>query len=292
MSRVSSWLARTMTPRVRSGPEYSRTTVSLLNGTGTQVTARARRPLQGFGEPRERERVFNRDCLILDFDCARTRLSRTRPPVRRHMQRCLLTRVTAAAGLAFTLGAVGPAVAAAQDDRPGARGTIEPYAGVFWNRYDVGRDRSRLGGIAGLRAGYGGNSIVRLVGNVAYAHSGDVGGPMTGASYFVYDNDWIVATGGAETQWITAGRSSAALGIEVGAAWRRTVRDGQVGTPTDDGYGRDDWSPVDLVVPSFAARYRVGARTTMSFAFRAHVSDMLEGGNKISPAVTLGLSFR
>lgn len=104
-----------------------------------------------------------------------------------------------------------------------------------------------------------------LIRTLAYAHSSDVG-YRTGSSCVVYDYQWVLATAGAELEY---GRTATtfAVGGELGAAWWRTPRQGQVGTPpVDPCYGGDARAPCSGVHVGRAGEWRSCSPLRCSFA--------------------------
>lgn len=188
-----------------------------------------------------------------------------------------MNRIFTGAALSLLLVSA-PAVA---QERQENRFRLEPYAGAFSDSYDISPDGNNTGMQVGLRVGYelGGRS--RLLASAGYASSRHVGNPNGLAEYFVYDNTWALTTIGAEYDLI-GGRTSAALGLQVGAGWRRLDRTGQVGSPEGytDWYGGDGFSPVDVVVPGLTIRHRVSART----ALMLNVQDQGRWRSSMGPA--------
>ena len=160
--------------------------------------------------------------------------------------------------------------------------------GVIRDAYDIGNDDSRLGLITGARLGLG-KGRVRLVVNAGVAQSKDVALSL-GSSYYVYRNDYRIATIGVEGDLI-AGRTSFVGGIDVGSAWRRISRTGQVGAPLDDGFGSREWSPNEILVPSLGIRRQVATQIAVGATGSMQYAHFLEGGST-SPMLTLGLVYR
>ena len=112
----------------------------------------------------------------------------------------------------------------------GNRFSLEPYAGAIKDAYDASPDGENTGYLVGFRVGYLLGGRTRLLGNIGYSSSDDVTDPGPLAAYPVFDNTWVFTTAGAEFD-VVPGRTSASLGLQGGAAWRRVDVDGFVGGP-------------------------------------------------------------
>ena len=200
-----------------------------------------------------------------------------------------MNRIFAGAALSILLVA---APAAAQESQEN-RFLLEPYAGVFTDSYDISPDGENRGMQLGLRLGYEMGGRLRLLANAGYASSAHVGNPNGLPDYFVYDNTWALTTVGTEYD-VIGGPTSIALGLQVGAGWRRLDRTGQVGSPEayTDAYGGHGFSRMDMVVPGLTLRHRVSARTALMLSVQDQMFDVLEGPVNHSPAVSVGLSVR
>ncbi|MGH7461510.1 MAG: hypothetical protein ACREMA_10850, partial [Longimicrobiales bacterium] len=132
---------------------------------------------------------------------------------------------------------------------------------------------------------------VRLVGNLNYSYAGDVSDPGPLTSYYVYDNVWVMTTGGLEFD-VVPGNTSAALGVQAGVAWRKVELDETVGTPAGPAESSDCFSSYEVVVPGLTLRHRLNGRATLVLGIYDHIFDLLEGPAQHSPALTLGASFR
>ena len=181
----------------------------------------------------------------------------------------------------------------AAQERTDNRFRLEPYVGAFNDSYDISPDGERTGPIAGLRLGYGLGSRSRLVADAAYTTSSNVSDPSGLASYFLYDNRWVITTVGGEYD-VVPGRTSLALGLRAGAGWRRVDLGGEIGTPsaTAEVYGEGGFSAVDVVVPSLALRREITARSALQLTLSDHVFDVLDGSADHSPSLTVGVSLR
>ena len=171
--------------------------------------------------------------------------------------------------------------------------SFEPFVGFFHDAYDIGDDDSRNTFTAGLKLGYDIGARTRLLGTVGYARSDDVANNAGAANYNVYDNTWILTVAGAEFD-VVPGATSASVGLQAGAGWRKTTLDESVGPiplpanpPSDDGY-----SAYEVIVPSATLRHAVSRRASLSLTALDYIFDVFEGPAEHSPAVTLGLSIR
>src|SRR5690606_1279951 len=133
--------------------------------------------------------------------------------------------------------------------------SFEPYAGAFMDAYDLEADDSNLGWIAGFRAGYQDSRRLNLHLNLAYAKTGDVATRPLPTDP-IYDNQWVMLTGGADFA-LVPGNTSVALSGDIGVAWRRTTAD-----DGDDAAGFDDrgWAAYEVVVPGFIVRHQFTPR--------------------------------
>jgi len=202
--------------------------------------------------------------------------------------------------LAATIVGVLPSDAGAQRRRPppfrsdeccfGNRFYLEPYGGALRDAYDISAD-DHLGYLVGFRAGYMLSSRVRVLGNLSYNYAENISDPGPLTSYYVYDNIWVVTTGGAEFE-VVPGNTSAALGVQAGVAWRKLDLDGTVGIPTTAPEETDNYSAYEVFIPSITARQRVTSRASIVVGFYDHIFNLLEGTAKHSLALTIGASFR
>ncbi|MGH7459542.1 MAG: hypothetical protein ACREMA_00760 [Longimicrobiales bacterium] len=202
--------------------------------------------------------------------------------------------------MAATIIGLVPNDAGAQRRRPpfnnnndccfGNRFYLEPYGGALRDAYDISAD-DHLGYLVGFRAGYMLNSRLRIVGNLSYNYAEDVADPGPLTNYYVYDNIWVVTTGGAEFE-IVPGNTSAALGLQAGVAWRRLDLDGTVGIPTTAPESTDSYSAYEVLIPSITARQRLTTRASLVIGLHDQIFNLLEGTAKHSLALTLGASFR
>ena len=173
----------------------------------------------------------------------------------------------------------------------GNRFSLEPYGGALKDPYDASTDDENTSVLAGVKLGYLLGARTRLIGNVAYTESDNVANANGLGSYFVYDNTWVFTTGGAEFD-VVPGRTSASVGLQVGAAWRRVDLDGQVGTPIGAPQADAGFSAYEVVIPSLTLRHRLTSRATISVGLHDNIFDVLEGPAQHGVGATLGVSFR
>lgn len=195
-----------------------------------------------------------------------------------------------AAFLALAMVALAPADADAQRRWAGHdynKFSFEPYAGAFMDAYDLEPDDSNLGWIAGLRAGYQAARRVNLHVNLGYASTGDVATRPLPTDP-IYDNQWIMLTGGADFA-LVPGNTSVALGADFGVAWRRTRADDPL---PDAGFDDDGWAAYPVVVPGFVVRHQFTPRAGVFGSVQDYIFDVFDGTAQHSPAFTAGLSFR
>jgi hypothetical protein len=198
-----------------------------------------------------------------------------------------------------------PTAAFAQHKRPGVifvrhsnrdccygnRFSLEPYGGVIKDAFDVSPDDKNTSALVGLRLGYQLGWRTRLLANVGYSKSDDVANPQGLPAYFIYDNTWVFTTAGAEFD-VVPGRTSAALGLQAGAAWRRVDLDGQVGTPLGTSQEDSGFHASDVIVPSLTLRQRISNRLTISAGVHDNIFDVFDGPAKHGLAATFGVAFR
>ena len=169
---------------------------------------------------------------------------------------------------------------------------VEPHVGLFFDSYDISADGNRLGAMGGFRVSYALASRTRLAGHFTLAQGQDVALTPPAADFYVYDNNWLMATGGAEYD-LTPGRTRLSLGLQAGLAWRQVAIDRRQGTPppeldlSDDGY-----STLDVVKPGVYLRHPLGARTLLVLGVEDHIFDLVELSPDHSFGFSLGVSFR
>ena len=173
----------------------------------------------------------------------------------------------------------------------GNRFSLEPYAGGFQDAYDISPDGENTGYLVGFRVGYQLSGRSRLLGNIGYSETNNVADPQGGSSFFVYDNTWVFTTAGAEFD-VVPGRTSASIGLQGGAAFRRVDVDGSIGSPLADAQGDDGFSAQEVAIPALLLRHRVTPRATAMIGLQDYIFDFLEGPAKHSLALTAGVAFR
>ena len=164
----------------------------------------------------------------------------------------------------------------------GNRFSLEPYGGAIKDAYDVSPDGEDTGYLVGFRVGYQLSSRSRLLGNVGYGETDNVGDPQGTLNSPVYDNNWVFTTAGAEFD-VVPGRTSASLGLQAGAAFRKTELDGETSA---------SFSAQEVLLPALVLRHRITQRATFSAGLHDYIFDFLEGPAKHSLALTAGIAFR
>jgi hypothetical protein len=170
------------------------------------------------------------------------------------------------------------------------RFSLEPYAGAIKDAYDIGAEDD-TGYLLGFRVGYRLGSRTRLIGNFGYSNTENVADPGPLTSYYIYDNVWVMTTGGGEFD-VVPGRTSASLGLQAGVAWRKLDLEGSVGAPPFSAESTDRFTAYEVLLPSLMVRHRLSSRTTAVAGIQDHIFNLLEGTAQHSPALTLGFSFR
>jgi hypothetical protein len=173
----------------------------------------------------------------------------------------------------------------------GNRFFLEPYAGAMKDAYDASPDGENTTYLVGFKVGYMLSSRSRLFGDVGYSESDNVVDPGPLASYHLYDNTWVFTTAGGEFD-VVPGRTSASLGLQGGAAWRRVDLDGAVGSPILNPEPDAGFSAQEILIPSLSLRHRFSNRVTAMAGVHDNIFDFLEGPAKHSLALTAGISFR
>ena len=188
-----------------------------------------------------------------------------------------------------------PAAASAQRKMSYNRGnsfSFSPFAGAFKDAMDISADDENTGYMLGFRVGYDLSRRGRVVGEISYAQSDDVAFTQPGTLNFnVYDNNWIMTTGGLEYD-IIPGPTSITLAAQAGAGWRSVSLDETIGfpTPTDESSG---YVAQFIVLPRISARHQFSPRTALEISVMDHI--LTEGtSDRIghSPALVAGFSFR
>lgn len=172
----------------------------------------------------------------------------------------------------------------------GNRWLFEPYAGAFKDAYDVSPDDENTSALLGLRVGYLKSARARLLANVGYSRSDNVVDPQA-TSHFIYDNTWIFTTAGGEFD-VVPGSTSASIGIQAGAAWRRLDLDGQVGLPDGQPAAAEGFSAQTVVIPAALLRHRLFSRATLTAGVHDYIFEAFEGSAQHSIALTAGLALR
>jgi hypothetical protein len=198
---------------------------------------------------------------------------------------------------ALVLLVIQPAAVEAQRKRVPARDvyegsyanrfSLEPYAGAYNDDYQL--DDAKAGYLVGLKLGYAWSGRGRLLGNVGYSRTDDVGlgGGATGATL---DNTWVLTTGGAEYD-VIPGRTSAAIAVEAGAAWRKVdVAGGPIALP--DNATSDSFTAITAIVPGLSVRHRFTSRAAVGLSLQDYMLDLFDGPTQHNLALTLGVTFR
>lgn len=203
--------------------------------------------------------------------------------------------------IAALLVAAGGTQARAQfQPTEASRWSVQPFAGVLLDAYDVGDDGSRAGPMAGLQVARRISPSAHLAGSLAYARVSDVGPhPPSNEAHLIHRNEWVVASLGPMVE-LPVRRAAVSLSLQGGFAWRRTLAAGFGGEPPDPRInsipspwlqpGSDDFSVTGVLVPGAAVRVPMGSRLAVVGGASAYWTSFDEGGH-VSPAFTLGLSW-
>ena len=157
----------------------------------------------------------------------------------------------------------------------GNRFSLEPYAGAIKDPYDASADDQNTASLLGFRVGYRTGNRTRLLANVGYSKNANVVNPQALASYYVYDNTWVFTTAGGEFD-VVPGRTSAALGLQGGVAWRRVDLDGQVGSPAGAPQHDSGFSSYAVLIPSLVGRHRVSSHISVLAGVHDNIFDVFD----------------
>jgi hypothetical protein len=173
---------------------------------------------------------------------------------------------------------------------PENRFSLDAYGGGLKDAYDVGATDD-VGYVVGLRVGYVLAPRTRFVGNLGYSYSDDVADNGSLTNYYVYDNVWVLTTGGLEFD-VVPGNTSASLSLEFGVGWRKLDLDETVGSPTFPAEATDRYTAYEVLVPGFTMRHRLNSHAAFVASVHDYIFNLFDGTAKHSPALTFGLSFR
>ena len=173
----------------------------------------------------------------------------------------------------------------------GNRFSLEPYVGAIKDPYDISPDDKNTSALFGFRVGYRTGARTRLLGNIGYTKSENVNNPQALSSYYVYDNTWLFTTAGAEFD-VVPGNTSASLGLQGGAAWRRTDLESVVGSPIGSSEEDRGFNASAVVIPSLTLRHRVSSRLGLMLSVHDNIFDVLEGPAQHGVGASIGVAFR
>jgi hypothetical protein len=213
---------------------------------------------------------------------------RTDPTITNHHRRrdTTMKRILWTTGLAALLL---PAIATAQQ-RSENPWQLDVHAGAFRDAHDISADGRRTAVQGGVRVGYRLTERARATAGVSLAWGRDVADSRAVPDHYVYDNEWVLTTAGAEYD-LLPGRTALAFGIEAGAAWRQIHEVGRVGAPAGvPEYAGHGYSATAVLVPSLTLRREVTDRLALTAGAADHL--MLGGPTKHSLAARLGVSLR
>ena len=166
--------------------------------------------------------------------------------------------------------------------------SFAPYGGLLKDAYDVSEDGKDTGWQVGFRLGYDVGSRTRLLGTVGYAESDDVGsGSFT--DRHVYDNQYIITTGGIEYD-ILPGGTAVALGLEAGGTWREVSFDHMIGSPALGDLEESGYTFNFTIVPGLSVRHAFTGRTALEVGLRDYIYPEEEVEHSLS--LTAGFRFR
>lgn len=168
--------------------------------------------------------------------------------------------------------------------------SFSPWAGVFRDAYDVSADGDDTGWQLGFRLGYDLGGRTRLVGTLGYAESDDVASNPSTLPYYVYDNQYIITTGGAEYD-ILPGNTSVSLGVELGGLWREVAFDHVLGGEAVNDVIEDAGYTFHFAVaPALVVRHGFTSRTALELGVRDYL--LPDGQVDHFPALSVGFRFR
>jgi hypothetical protein len=166
--------------------------------------------------------------------------------------------------------------------------SFSPYAGLFKDAFDISPDDENTGWMAGFRLGYDIGGRTRLFADIGYAESDDVtSGPLV-VGRNVYDNQYIMTTGGAEYD-ILPGNTSVSLGTALGGMWREVALDETADDTVTPEFG-DGYTFYFAVVPSLTVRHGFTGRTALEVSLRDYI--IPDETVDHMPALNVGFRFR
>jgi hypothetical protein len=166
--------------------------------------------------------------------------------------------------------------------------SFAPYAGAWKDALDISQDDDNTGYLIGFRTGYDLGRRSRLVADVAYGETHDISNTTGLINYNVYNNQWIMTTGGIEYD-IIPGPTSVTFAAQAGAGWRKIALDETVGFPPPEDQSSGFHADV-MVVPRVSVRHAFSSRTALDVS----VLDQILPDETVrhSPALTVGFLFR
>jgi hypothetical protein len=165
--------------------------------------------------------------------------------------------------------------------------SFSPYAGAFWDAYDLEADGSNVGWIAGFKAGYQESDRFNIHLNFGYAHTNDVASRPVIGEGVTYDNQWVITTVGGDFA-LVPGPTSIALGADFGVGWRKTKA---AVVPPGEVAERSDWAAYELVAPSLTLRHRFTPRASIFASGHDYIFSVFDGAQH-TPVLTMGLTLR
>ena len=167
--------------------------------------------------------------------------------------------------------------------------SFAPYGGLFRDALDGSPDGDDTGWQLGFRVGYALGGRTRLLGNIGYAESDDVASGSQVGPRIIYDNQYIITTGGAEYD-IIPGSTAVSLGVEAGGLWREVAQDEVVGSPLPGTSLESGYTFYFSIAPGITMRHDFSPRTALEVAVRDYI--LPEDEVEHLPAVSVGFRFR
>jgi hypothetical protein len=166
--------------------------------------------------------------------------------------------------------------------------SFAPYAGAWKDALDISQDDDNTGYLIGFRTGYDLGRRSRLVADIAYGETHDIANTSGLLNYNVYNNEWIMTTGGVEYD-IIPGPTSVTFAAQAGAGWRKVALDETVGVPQPQDQSTGFEAQL-LLAPRVTVRHSFSARTALDVS----VLDQIFPDDTVrhSPALTVGFIFR
>lgn len=165
---------------------------------------------------------------------------------------------------------------------------ITPIVGAYFVNVDT-RDLGGGGILAGVRFGLPFGEDLRLVAEIARTEANDVGRVGFTQNYVVFGEDhWLTSAGLAFD--VLDGRTSAVLGFQAGAVFRKTEAEEIVGPEGRNYLPSEEYTPSILVAPVAAVEYSLSSAVSLRLAFKDYLLSPFQSARH-QLALTAGVSI-